>query len=119
MRTISIVLMSLFLFSCGSKPKPPPISNSQLSQIKSELASWDDCNGFAGCRWANRKVGYNADEGVLYIQVATQADANQVACDGYLDIIKKIHQKYASEYDMVGRVYKWGERQASCYVYGK
>ena len=88
-------------------------SQSVLDAIQKSL----DVNGED--RWANWKVGYNKDEKNIYIQVAADPIANSIAIKGYIGLIKDIHQDYAKEFNLVGRVYQMGDLKESCYVYGK
>lgn len=113
-RKVSTIIYSLILFiGCNTtQPKPPP-PQSTIDAIQKNL----DIEGED--RWANWKVGYNKEEGNLYIQVAADPMANDIAMSGYIDLIKHIHKKHAQEYNLVGRVYQWGDLKKSCYVNGR
>ena len=114
-----LLFIALFIIGCVSTPPKPPPPQSTMDVIEEELAGWGGADELFDARWANWKVGYNKDEGNLYIQVAAQPSANDIAMSGYLDIIKDIHKKYASSYNLVGRVHQWGEQKKSCYVKGR
>ena len=70
-------------------------------------------------RWVTWKVGYNRDEKNIYIQVAADPIANSTAINSYIDLIKHIHNKHASKFNLVGRVYQMGDLKENCFVNGK
>ena len=119
MRTLSIILLSLFLFSCGSNPKAPPPTESSLIFLRSKVQELNDCGHYEGCRFANTKVRYNNDESYILIQVASQAGANSTAHKTYLNALIDIHRKYAYQHDAFINVYQWGEKKESKWVNGK
>ncbi len=113
----NFILLFFFLFIGCSETLPPP-STQTINLIEKELSRWGDSDDASEARWPNYKVGYNKTEGNLYIQVAAQPLANDIAMNGYINIIKDIHSKYAKEYNLVGRVYQMGEQKKTCYVNG-
>ena len=107
-----LILSLCLLTSCENKKLIPHPNQSVLDKIQDSL----DENGKD--RWANWKVGYNDSERNIYIQVAADPLANEVAMKGYLELIKQIHKREAIQYNMVGRVFKLGKQKFSCIVDG-
>ena len=77
-----LLFIALFIIGCVSTPPKPPPPQSTMDVIEEELAGWGGADDLFDARWANWKVGYNKDEGNLYIQVAAQPSANDIAMIG-------------------------------------
>ena len=95
-------ILCLFLFSCGGEPEIPP-TQAQLDAITSELNSWGED------RWHNWKVSYLRNDETILVRIAIDPMANEIAMDGYIDIVKKEIKKHARKYDATIRLLKYGE----------
>tara|TARA_X000001388_G_C2229183_1_gene122416 strand:+ start:106 stop:507 length:402 start_codon:yes stop_codon:yes gene_type:complete len=130
-----VLYVFLFILLIGGLANLFDVDNSTASPSKAQRTSKEEVNRHPNQtvldaiqksldsngedRWANWKVGYNESEKNIYIQVAADPLANEIAMKGYIELIKDIHKRHAVEYNMVGRVFQLGESKESCYVYGQ
>jgi hypothetical protein len=102
-----LLFIGLAFWSCGSdskkdKSKTPP-SQQQIDSIRKSL-SYE-----AEERWANYDVKYRTEDEVILVRVALYPISNEIAMNGYIDLIKDISQKHAPEHNCYIKLSKMGE----------
>ena len=98
-----LILIFIF-FGCTAPPPKEPPSYEQLNKIRTAM-------GYeAEDRWANWEVKWNVnDGGYIQYRVALYPISNDIAINGYLELIKDLSYKYAPEHDMFIILSKMGE----------
>ena len=104
-----LLLITLTLIAGCSFEKKPPLPQSKLDAINERLDSWGDE------RWRNWKASYLEKDETLLIRVAADPMANEIAMNGYCNILKDLANEYAPGYSFVGSIYQYGELKKSCY----
>ena len=139
---IKIILL-IITFSCSSEEQKPPIKTLSADEIKFPLPKKTSQKEYTSKssifaptmeqisaikksldyegedRWANWDVKYLAEDRVLLYRIALYPISNEIAMNGYIDLIKDISHKHASEYDCSIRLLKMGERVKSKWINAK
>jgi len=97
-------------------PPNEPLRENIQNRIRKELDSWNGCNELDGCRWDSYWMNYNESTGILHIDIQVQIKANDIAVNGYADVVKEIHKEWASEYLIKSDIYRDGLLVKSFYV---
>ena len=104
MKKYLFIVLLVGIWSCASKPPKDPPTYNQLEEIRTAM-------GYeAEDRWANWEVKWKSNEGgYIQYRVALYPISNEIAINGYVELIKDLSYKYAPEHDMFIILSKMGE----------
>ena len=114
-----LIILSLFLFSCGSNPKAPPPTESHMIFLRGKIQDLNDCGSIEGCKFKRTKVRYNEDESYILMKVTTQLKASYKDNNNYFNTLKDIHKAFAYQHDALIQVYQGENEKISEWVNGK
>ena len=140
-----ILFLSLvvFIFNCSSESPKPPMKTLSADEIKFPLPKKTSQKEYTSKssifaptmeqisaikksldyegedRWANWDVKYLAEDRVLLYRIALYDISNEIAMDGYIDLIKDISHKHAPKNDCSIRLLKMGKRVKSKWINAK
>ena len=141
-KTMFLFLLTI-TFSCSSEAPKPPMKTLSADEIKFPLpkktsqTSYTSKSSFYAPtseqisaikrsldyegedRWANWDVKYLAEDKVLLYRIALYGMSNEIAMDGYIDLIRDISHKHAPKSNCQIRLMKNGKRVKGKYINAK
>tara|TARA_B110000467_G_C18310204_1_gene477570 strand:- start:1588 stop:1839 length:252 start_codon:yes stop_codon:yes gene_type:complete len=79
---------------------------------RKKLNFYNGCDEIDGCRWYNDRFDnilfykYDEQTGTIILSVAAQPLADEIAINGYLNLLKSIHNEYSRKYNLKAIVWQ-------------
>ena len=120
MKNYLIISLAFFTFNCSSESQKPLSKSSSPAPTMEQVSAIKKSLDYEGeDRWANWDVKYLAEDRVLLYRIALYEMSNEIAMDGYIDLIKDISHKHAPKIDCSIRLLKMGKRVKSKWINAK